>query len=46
MKRAFRMPKANASIFACFLLMLANVVTYSGSFLLFGEPKAPESLLK
>lgn len=46
MKKRINLPKTSFSMFAVVLVMLANVVTYSGSFLFFGEPKAPESLLK
>lgn len=35
-----------AQLCALFLLSFANLISYSGSLLLHGEPKAPRSLIK
>lgn len=42
MKNTFR----KQNIIIVLLLSFANLISYSGSFILKGEPKAPKSLLK
>ena len=44
----FKVKNQNSIIHLCTVLLLAfaNIISYSGSFLLHGEPKVPKSLIR
>lgn len=46
MKKNLFNAKKVSNVLAVALVFTATVITYGGSFLLFGEPKAPKSLIR